>query len=174
MESNRLARQSFGMFKFCKDHIHVHFELILWKKKKVEERRWTKSKFPSLVFSTLLRPVRTSTSIAIESRLDLVQSCPHLCAFLCRQICVDSIAIRLQSSQSTSGKWNRSRSEVDCTGNEAITWQSHSLIEACVCRNVKRSDYTRNDAWLYCIHGEQTVSEASWTRYPETRLCNSE
>ena len=42
----------------------------------------------------LLRPVRTSASITIESRSDLDQSCPHLCAFLRRRNYVDRIAIQ--------------------------------------------------------------------------------
>ena len=37
MESNRVARESFGMLKFCKDH--VLFELCLWNKKEKGERR---------------------------------------------------------------------------------------------------------------------------------------
>ena len=37
MGSNRLARQSFGMLKICKDHIL--FELCLWEKKEEEEER---------------------------------------------------------------------------------------------------------------------------------------
>ena len=41
------------------------------------------------------RPVRTSVSIAIKSRSDLVQSCPHLYVFLRRWIYVDRIAIQV-------------------------------------------------------------------------------
>ena len=64
MGSNRVARQSFGMLKICKDHIL--FELCLWKKKE-RRKKMNKSKFSSFGFSNLLKVSGTfGVDIALE------------------------------------------------------------------------------------------------------------
>ena len=60
MGSNRLAKQSFGLFKICKDYIL--FELFLWKKKEERRRKkMNKIKFSTLVFSIVLKVSITFT-----------------------------------------------------------------------------------------------------------------
>ena len=50
--------QPFGTFYIFTNRIHVVLELFLMEKKKIVERRGTKSKFSCLVFSTLLKVSR--------------------------------------------------------------------------------------------------------------------
>ena len=59
------------------------------------------------------------------------------------------------------------------TGIEAFTWQSHSLIEAHVCRRYPTVIGVYKKRTHSCMYGEQTVSKASWMGSPEARLCTS-
>ena len=53
MDCDRLARQSFGMLKICKNHIHSTFELCLWKKK-MKKKEGEKVEAFKFGFSNLL------------------------------------------------------------------------------------------------------------------------
>ena len=105
-------------------------------------------------FVVELRPVSTSTSIAIGptsilSALVHVFDCNR---FDCNRFDCNRANPPLVGELDLDQKWI-------ITGNEAIMWPAHSLIKAHVC----------------CMYGEkQTVSKASWMRYPETRLCKGE
>ena len=71
MGSNRLARQSFGMFKICKDCIL--FELFMWKKK--ERKKRNKMEIFKFGFSNLLKVSGTfGADIALEYQREVVVS----------------------------------------------------------------------------------------------------
>ena len=65
MESNRLARQSSGLLKICKDR--VLFELYLWKKVRKKRKKMNKIKIFKLFYSNLFK---VSGTFGVDIALD--------------------------------------------------------------------------------------------------------
>ena len=88
------------------------------------------------------------------------------------------MSIRLQSDRDRANQPLVGGLDLDqkwiITGNEVITWQAHSLIEARVCRGHQAVVGLYKKRTCCCMYGEKTVSKASWMGYPETSRCNSE